>query len=784
MHNTWWGTITFCAFVLLAHNTFSQNVSGTVFDKNGPLTGANVRVIENGTGDVTDQQGRYTLELDSGSWTLQVSFVGYKSQTAEVTTNGVDNLEVSFILESDEQVLQQVEVMGDAPRDEAGMYLIEPKDVLLLPAASPDISRLIASLPGVFSNNELSSSYSVRGGNYDENLVYINDIPIYRPQLVRAGRQEGLNLINPELINQVRFSAGGWQPKYGDKLASVLSSSYDFTDGLSGSAMIGLLNASASVKGGTSNGKLNYFGGYRHRNLRSILGTFEVDGQYFPRYSDLQAGIRWNISDKTSLIAFGIYSRNRFLVEPTTQETDFGTFFSSLRFLVAFEGREELGFDTWQGAVRLNHQLSEKHQMSFLTSYVYSRERDYIDLEGGYRLCDIDNDPSSSTFNQCAVTRGIGTNYHYARNALDSRIINFEMRNSLEISESGVFEYGIGYERNDFDDTIDEYRFIDSARFVTITETIKSENVIAANTVFGYAQGRNSFSNGVHRFTYGLRFTHRDLSNQFLLSPRLSYNFDPDWVRNTKFRFSAGMYVQPAFYKEMRDFDGTLVEDQKAQTSWHFSAAMDHSFSMWGRPFVFVSEVYYRYLNRIIPYDMDNIRIRYYAGEEGKAFAYGFDARLSGEFISGLESWFSLGLLNTREDIVGDGRDFINRPTNQNLNLGIVFQDHLPNVPSFRVSLSLLYGSGLPFGPTNDLADRNRFVGESYNRVDLGFNKLFAAKRSGFLDEIVVGADILNLFGANNVISYNFIQDVTGTSFGIPNRLSQRFFNVWLRANF
>ncbi len=670
---------------------------------------------------------------------------------------------------------------------------INPKIAQTFPSVDQDVSRVLATLPGVVQSNELSSQYRVRGGNYDENLIYVNDMPIYRPFLVRSGQQEGMTFVNLDLASSVNFSAGGWEPRYGDKLSSVLAVEYKEPQRFAGSVSVGLLGGSAHVEGASKNKRFTHVTGIRHRRMEFLLNTLPTQGEYFPRYTDIQSYISYRISKddtlypggRTKIGWFNGYARNRFQVFPQSRETSFGTLSNVLRLFVAFLGTEEMSYDTYQTGVNLTHNFSKKFKTVFTQSLVLTSERENSDLEAGYRLCDVNTSLGTNSFNECVSERGVGTLYRYARNKLEAWFYTGVLRNFWKVKRNQMVEVGFRYTIEGIQDQLNEYSFIDSADFITITDRIKSENDIQTYRLEGYAQHSIDFAKN-HSLVYGVRLNYWSFSDELLVSPRIQYAWTPGWKGDFVVRLAAGAYNQPPFYREMRGYDGLVNPNIKAQKSLHFIGGTDLKFNAWGRPFHFTSEAYVKLLRDVIPYDIDNIRIRYYGENSARAYHAGLDFRVGGEFIPGAESWFSLGILTAQENVEGDGREWIRRPSDQRINLGIYFQDHLPGNPSVRMYLNLLYSSGWPFGPPGDLELRQSFQGADYRRVDVGFSKIIILKpsyvESAGLKSIWLGAEILNLIAANNTISYLWIQDTSGNYYAVPNNLSQRFLN--LRAIF
>lgn len=779
-----------CVGVLKAQNL---EISGAIKDADDrQIPGVNILVKPANLGVSTDNNGEFKISVPfATSLTIDFSHVRYKDQSISyVIAGGQSTLAITLKMELDTKYLEGVDIVGEGEdlsiREEVSVYKIDPKSATVLPSPFGDFNKILSTLPGVVSNNELSSTYSVRGGNFDENLVYVNDFLIYRPFLIRAGQQEGLSFINPDMVSSVEFSAGGWQPKYGDKLSSSLNIQYKKPTKKAASLSLGLLGGSAHFEGANRKKNISYIFGARHKSAAYLLETQETQGGYRPRFTDIQSFVNFDLSgDQSRRTELGVlfsYARNRYQVVPETRETTFGVINQSLRLLVAFDGRETLRYDLWQGGLKLTHRFSDKFSSKLIFSGMRSGEREYFDVEGGYLLCDVNNNPGTSNFNECVSVRGVGTNYDFGRNKLEATIFNMENRSVYRPNQKNIIEFGFGYSRQEIDDEIDEFSFIDSSDFVTITRVLNTQLALNTNIATAYLQ-HSYFLNDRQTLTYGARLNYRDVNGQLLVSPRMQYSIRPRWQRDVLFKAAVGVYQQPPFYRELRDFDGNLNKDLKAQTSVHFIAGMDYNFKLWGRNFKFLSEAYYKRLSNVVAYDLDNVKIRYYANNRTKAFATGLDLRVSGEFIPGTESWFSLSLLNTQEDLEDDNKGRVRRPSDQRINLAIFFQDHLPNDPTVRVNLNLLFGSGLPFGPPNDINDRTIFIGRAYRRVDIGFSKSIVLKNK-VLKSLWLGLDVLNLLGTDNTISYTWVQDFSGIEYGVPNNLSQRFFNAKVHVRF
>ena len=775
-------------FPVLAQQSANELTGKVVDTRKDAISNAYVFVENTNEGTTTDKYGVFKLKIKNDDLDKNLIIRHIQFVEKSVRISSVDSADFVIVLEDSMRVLDQVNVtetrLNEINRS-ASTFELDPINALLAPTPFQDISSILITLPGVSSNNELSTGYTVRGGNYDENLVYVNNIPIYRPQIITSGQQEGLSFVNLDLTGGIEFSSGGWESKYGDGLASTLNINYKRPSKFGGSLELGLLGGSAHIEGTAKDGRIDYLLGARHKSSTYLLNTLETDGEYRPKFTDIQGYFNFDISkkgkkDQTEIGVLFSYAQNRYLVEPTSRETTFGTFNNQLRLYVAFDGQEKLTYDTWQSGIRLSHRVSERWRSHLVLSGTYSREREYYDIESGYLLCNVDNNPGSEGFNKCLTNIGIGTNYYSGRNMLNATLLNAESRNEVIIDNKNTMEFGIGYAYHEFEDKLNEYEFIDSADYVTITDAVKSDANISYSRVHAYWQNNTNF-NSNHSLTYGIRMLYQSFGKELLISPRVQYSWNPRALKNTYFRASAGLYQQAPFYREFRNSQGEINEDLKAQSSLHSIVAMDVNFTKWGRPFKFTTEVYYKYLWNVNPYDIENVRIRYYADNIAKAFATGIDFRVSGEFIPGDESWFSLGLLSTKEDLETDDKGYIPRPSDQRVNVAIFFQDHIPNIPSFRVHLRLLYSTGLPFSPPNNPDLRNSFRGSDYQRVDIGFSKMIkfgANSKKPFFKSLWLSAEILNLFGHQNTISYYWVSDVNSNYYAVPNSLSQRFFNI------
>jgi len=773
--------------VFLHFNLFAQKLElkGVVQDGNGKsIQGVLISAFPDSVSSLSGKQGEFRIRLSEGKKQVKFQHISFRDTTILVQSPfpGIMKMILIWkitILEGVEVSERRQELSGDI-----SITRLDPKSLEAMPSGIGDFNKLLSTLPGVTSNNEFSSTYSVRGGNYDENLIYVNGIKIYRPFLISAGRQEGLSFINPDMVGAIHFSAGGWQARYGDKLSSMLAVQYKEPKSFSARANLSLLGGSLYAGGTNKSKDFTYSVGIRHKNTQYLLGSLKTQGQYLPNFTDIQAFVTQRLSDKTKIGFIAASAFNRYLTIPETSQTEFGTIQASFRLTVAFDGREKLDYNTHQAGVMLSHNFSNSWTSHLTVSGVSSIERENYEVEGGYLLCDVNNNPASSRFNECAVIRGIGTNYRYGRNKLDAKILSISQRNEIDLNGISA-EFGFNWDYENFDDQLKEYAFVDSADHSMVTRSVANNVDITSSKISGFGQITIPNADSTLTANLGIRLNYWTFSEQLLVSPRLQFAYRPNWLRPTVFRLATGLYRQHPFYRELRDRDGAIQPEVKAQSSFHIVGGIDRHFLAWGRPFKFSTDVYYKNMWDVNPYDIDNVRIRYFATNQADAYAYGVDFRVNGEFIEGTESWFSLGLLETKEDL-NEGNGNVRRPADQHINLGIFFQDHMPNDPSLKVSMTMLFGSGLPFGPPGVDALRNRFSGDEYYRVDLGLSKSFSFinNQSFIPNSLWIGLEVLNLLGADNTISYTWIEDVVGNQFAVPNALSARFFNVRVVADF
>ncbi len=794
-------------------------MQGVVQDaRQNPLVGATISVQDKSISTSSDARGRFTVRLEPTTrYTLVVSYIGFKTSQQEIELLPQEIRFVTVELQEENSQLTEVKIEGKShydTRDQVSITRLDPRLTQTLPAPFQEFNKILLTLPGVTSNNELSSSYSVRGGNYDENLVYVNGIEVYRPFLSISGQQEGLSFVNPDLVEDVTFSSGGWQPKYGDKLSSVLDIQYrkpvKFAATVSGS----LTGGSVHTEGTAAQGRFTYLLGARHKNAAYVLNSLEVEGDYRPKFSDVQTYLTYDLSSpahratglepKTQLSFLGNIAQNNYQVRPETRETTFGNQFQIVRLLVGYDGQEQMRYTTYQGGLRVQHDVNSDIRTELIYSGLYSQEREFRDLEAGYRFCDVMPMPGVSPFNRCAGERGVGTRYEYSRNRLKAALQTLEFRSTWTPTNTSQFSAGVKSSRESIRDVLNEYSFQDSADYVFDLNTLQNQQELASWRYQGFAQHQWAVDS-LKTLTYGLRFHYWSVNKELSVSPRIQYAMQfprlPDW----SFKVASGLYVQAPLYRELRNAQGNLVTHLENQKSWHFITGTEYRFKKWGRPFKLSAEAYYKYLPSVIPYDQDNMRVRYLPNVQATAYAMGLDLRVNGEFIKGEESWFSVGFLRTRENLVGDStilrdpqtgkvlskeaRGYIRRPTDQLMNFGVFFQDHLPNNPTLRMYLNMVFSTGLPFSPPGNINLRSSFPGPNYKRVDIGFSKLITlqkteASQGAGLRSLWLSLEILNLISAYNVISYNYVQDFNSITYAVPNYLTGRLVNLRCIAKF
>ena len=801
-------------------NAQTAVVKGIINDENGrPIEG--VAITYNDTGSTSNSKGEYSLEVPSGKFiTISFSHVSYNTFVKRIRIPRNRTLTFSPKLNSKTEKIDEV-VIKNNKEIAQGLDKVSIKTVKNLPSANPGIESSLKNVGlGVSGSNELSTQYNVRGGNYDENLVYVNGIEVYRPFLVRSGQQEGLSFVNPNLTQNVKFSAGGFQSKYGDKLSSVLDITYKKPDQFKIDLEASLLGGSATIETVTPNNKLSTIIGLRYRDNSLFVNSKDIETNFKPNFTDIQAFLSYDINDKFNLDLLGNFSLNNYNYTPVTRRTNFGTIADPLALVVNYEGKEDDQYLTLFGALKGNYSVSEDLNISLTATAYNTQEEEHYDIFAFYGIGEVDANFGSDNFGEVQFTQAIGSQLNHARNDLDALISSIQAKATLKKGDH-VFEFGAKYQIEDIKDRIIEWEVIDSAGFsirppyllprndepykpytgpiVPFTST-RANNEIQINRLSGYAQwSKTSYLND-HELWYNIGIRAQQWSvngdefsskSHTVFSPRVQFAIKPKWEKDMLFRVSGGYYYQPPFYRELRDSLGIVHPEVKAQRSIHFVMGNDYSFTLWDRPFKLVTEAYYKYLTDVNPFTIDNVQIRYRAKNNAKAYATGFDARLNGEFVPGTESYFSFGYLLTKENI--DNKGYISRPTDQRLKFAILFQDYVPKNPNLKMYLNLVYNTGVP-GGSPSYADPYIFQNRlrDYFRSDIGISYVLVDQKkqanSNWLQkfkEFSVGIELFNMFDVQNSITNTWVRDISSNnSVAIPNFLSGRILNFKMNMSF
>jgi hypothetical protein len=795
-------------------------LSGSVKDSIGdPVDLVNVALLGTGEGTMTNPDGSYELEIPAGrSYTVVISCVGYRTKQFAVRLDPGESRIQDMTLLRDVRAIKEVSVSARQERAST-FHRIDVEELNYMPTTTGKVETIIKSQAGVSSNNELSSQYSVRGGNFDENLVYVNDIEIYRPFLVRSGQQEGLSFVNSDLVSSIKFSAGGYDARYGDKMSSALDITYKRPRKLGGSAAISLLGASAHLEGASKNQRFTFLAGYRYKTTSYLLNSLETSGDYKPQFSDFQTLLTYQLTRKLEISFLGNYSSNLYQFVPSTRNTEFGTKDQPLNLRIYYDGQEIDEFDTYLGALSLRWTPVKGLSLKVTGSAFRTSEQETFDIMGQYWINELDNTIGSETYGDSILNIGVGTMLSHARNYLDAIVISGAHLGSYQAGNSHL-QWGINYQYQDFSDRINEWELIDSAGYVipydgeelTLSKSKKADNNIAYDQYSAFIQNTLEINGEKADFflTTGIRGTLWNFKRTTMISPRVTISTQPNWERDMMFHLSAGYYYQPPFYKEMRMPNGAVNPDIEPQRSIHLLAGGDYIFSIWDRPFKLTGEAWYKWLNNLIPYKIDNVRLSYAGENISEGYARGIDFKLNGEFVHGAESWFTVSLLQTREDVEGDvllewnGSEFIQkpagefpRPTDQLFTFGLYFQDYFPNNPGYKVHLNAFYATGLPLSSPNDEQYHTNLRMRPYRRVDIGFSKVIKRETDvwgernplRFFESIWISGEIFNLLGIKNEASYLWVRTISDQRgvpgmFGIPNYLTGRRFNLRVSISF
>ena len=798
----------------------TATLRGILLDElNTPIENANISA--NNVGTTSNSNGFYSLKIPANKEVSVVfSHVSHKSVRVVFKLKNGQEFEFNPILKIEVEQIETVVITGTKRSDFEGVTTISPQIIRTIKGAQPGVENLLKTLAGVNISNELSNQYSVRGGNFDENLVYVNGIEVYRPFLVRSGQQEGLSFVNTDMVQDLQFSAGGFQAKYGDKLSSVLDITYRKPTEFGVRADFSLLGGSITAEGVSKNNKLSALVGLRYRDNTLLVDAKETQTNYEPQFLDAQTYLNYKISSKFDLSFLGNISSNSYNYAPKTRQTNFGTLQNPIALLVFYEGQEEDKYNTYFGALKGSYQVNENLSLQLITSSFHTTEQEYFDILAQYRLGEVNSNIGDENLGEIEFSEGIGGQINHARNDLDALITTVEHRGDFKKNKNH-FQWSIKYTNEDIRDRVVEWEVIDSAGFsinppnldqfdnqpytpntgpLAPYENTRARNATTVERLQAFAQWskRSTLGSNEVFYNFGVR-THQwnvsgqniNSKQQLVFSPRAQFSIKPNGKKDMLYRLSGGMYYQPPFYRELRDVNGAVNSNVKAQRSVHIVAGHEYSFQLWNRPFKLISEAYYKQLSNVNPYTVENVRIRYAANNDAKAYAYGLDVRLNGEFVAGTESWFSFGYLKTEEAI--EGRNFIARPMDQRLKFGILFQDYVPKLPNMKMYLNLVYNTGVP-GGSPSYADvysyQNRLP--AYKRADIGMSYgIVSAKnrvKSGwkkYFKELAVGIEIYNIFDVQNSITNTWVRDVySKRQYSIPNYLTPRVFNVRLNMRF
>ena len=828
-------------FFLLTLSSYSQNtasVFGKITDgEGGPVEGVSISILGSSQAlAITSPTGEFNYTIPADKEVIIVfNHINYKQVQRTVKLAPSEKLNIGRAMEF--KNIFDIVVVTDQNRFKE-LTRLDPINFTHIPTASEDFNAILFTLPGVSSRNELSSSYSVRGGNFDENLVYVNGIEVYRPFLTRSGQQEGLSFINADLVSSVLFSAGGFEAKYGDKMSSVLDVQYRRPRKFAGTVSGSLLGSNLHLEGASKNYRFTWLFGARYKTNKYLLGKTDSKGDYKPFFADLQLYTTYDLTTNWQLDFLGNFASNKYQFVPKNRETDFGTVTQALRLKIYFDGQEIDQFNTMMGALStMYHSDNDKLNLKFIGSAFRSKESEAIDIQGQYFIGDLETDFGKPNFGDEIAERGIGTHIEHARTNLTAYVFSAEHKGSYTEGGKQVL-WGVKYSNEMIADKLSEWNYVDSAGFsipltpapilnpqpIELQRVIKQKINISSNRISGYTEGiwsKETKDTSLLSATIGIRANYWDLNNQALVGPRGTFGIKPNWKSDFLFKFSSGYYYQPAFYRELRGPDGILNTNIKAQTSIHFVLTSDYNFRSWKRPFKFVAEAYYKYLDNLIPYEVDNVKITYSAKNNAKGYATGIDMKVNGEFVKGLESWASLSFMQTQEDIKDDyyyeyynssgekiipgyttnsvkadsvrfNPGYLPRPTDQRVSFGLFFQDKMPKYPDLKMHLNLLFGTGVPFGPPGSQRYQQVLRMPSYRRVDIGFSyqalketRTIKPKSVGrFLKSVWISFEVFNLLGTNNTVSYIWVEDVTNRQYAVPNYLTQRQLNLRMIVKF
>lgn len=787
----------FLTYILLWHLSIAMQAQtftlhGRVTDENSqPIEFASVACLQQGKMTMTSLKGEFNLQLHSAdSVVIRFSMIGYRAKTKVLRKpRGKQSLQI--VLHSSDNTLEGVTVT-DTRRQTSQTQEIKKEDLKSLPSTSGNaVEELIQSQAGVSTHNELSSQYNVRGGSFDENSVYINNVEIFRPFLVRSGQQEGISVINPDMVEKIGFSTGGYEARYGDKMSSALDITYKYPKKFEASVSASLLGASAYI--GVSNKKMSWSNGLRYKTTKFLLGSMDTKGEYSPNFIDYQTYFTYTPNQRWNITLLGNISDNHYNFTPSDRETSFGTMESVKAFKVYFDGQEKDVFRTYFGSLNITRNFGENTKLSLIASAFHTKEQETYDIQGQYWL----------TQTETSENLGVGTYFQHARNYLKAHVESVKLLFQSKMKKHNI-EGAFTFKNEHIDENSVEYEMRDSSGYsiphtpdeLNLIYSMRARNVLDAKRIEAYLQDTYRFSTSEDRtlFTlnYGLRFSHWSYTKETIVSPRLSLGIIPSFNQNMTIRLATGLYYQAPFFKEIRDTTtvngityANLNSKAKSQRSIHFIGGFDYRFSINNRPYKFTAEAYYKALGNLVPYSVSNMKVVYYGNNECNGHAAGIDMKLYGEFVPGTDSWVSLSIMNTNMKLNGKS---IPLPTDQRFAVNLFFTDYFPGTKRWKMSLKLAYADGLPFSAPHQELETNVFRAPAYKRADIGLNYLVLNNEgksgSKALKKIWLGLECLNLLGINNVNSYYWITDVTNQQYAVPNFLTGRQINARVTLDF
>ena len=804
---------------LVYSSFFSQEgvITGLILDEeNFPIKDVNIQFDDKGS--ISDVDGYYKIEVESGK-NINIVFTHINHKRLQITVNLSKNetLEFNPVLSTKFEQISEVILNTTRREDLKSIQNIPPEKLRDIKGVQPGIENILKTLPGVSINNEMSTQYSVRGGNFDENLVYVNGIEIYRPFLIRSGQQEGLSFVNSEMTDDIKFSSGGFEAKYGDKMSSVLDIKYKSPDSNQYRINTSFLGGSFTSENISKDKNISNILGLRYRDNSLLVNSKETNSNFKPSFFDLQNHLRLSVNTRLSISTLTNFSLNRYNFKPLNRQTNFGTLDDPLALIIFYDGEEKDRYATFFNSISVDYKPNQRDTYTINSSFYNTTEKEYFDILAQYNLAEVNTNIGSEDLGEVEFSQGVGSQLNHARNDLNAQIFNIESKLKL-IRKKNEFNFSFKFTKENISDRIVEWEVIDSAGYfidppfitniseqpyeanegpIVPFQNIRSTIDSSIERIQFYSQWESEsyinnnkiyYNLGVRAHNWSLNSSEdwsNDVKNKIVISPRFQIGYVPSWNPKMIFNLKYGIYYQPPFYKELRSFSGEINPSLRAQKSTHYVLSNEYRFDLWNRPFRLNSELYFKDLDDLNTYTIDNVRIRYVANNNAFGYAYGLDLRLNGEFVKGTESWFSFGYLKTEENI--DHRGYISRPTDQRLKFGVLFQDYVPNMPNLKMFINLIYNTGLP-GGSPSYADPYEYQNRlpDYKRADIGIMYLITNARKLFnVEEVSIGMEIFNMFNMQNTITNTWVRDVySKRQYSIPNYLSPRIFNLNMDIKF